>query len=294
MSTISASLVMELRERTGAGMMECKKFLVAANGNIEEAIAEMRKAGQAKADKIAGRIAGEGCIAIAKSNELHKAVMIEGNCETDFVAKDKNFISFIEAVAQTVLESGQDDIDLLANQTLSGSNDTVEQNRQQLVAKIGENIQLRRIQRLETDGVIGTYMHGSRIGVMVALKKGDEQLAKDIAMHIAASKPLVIYKNEVPETAIQKEREIYLAQASESGKPQDIIEKMVQGRINKYLDEVSLVGQPFIKNPDIKIEKLLQDHQAEIAAFTRFEVGEGIQKREDNFVAEVMAQVRGS
>lgn len=292
MTTITAALVMQLRERTGAGMMECKKFLVAANGDIETAIADMRKAGQAKADKKADRIAAEGVVCIAKSEDGLTGVILEVNCETDFVGNDENFKSFAAKVVNTALATGEMDIARLSQYPLSGGTETIEEARQQLIAKIGENVQLRRLEKMHADAVVGTYLHGSRIGVMVGLKKGDEQLARDLAMHIAANKPLVIQKEEVSETVIAKEREIYLAQASTSGKPQDIIEKMVEGRINKFVDEVCLLGQPFVKDPNMKIEKLLKDKQAEITAFIRYEVGEGIEKKQDDFVAEVMAQVR--
>lgn len=292
MSTISAGLVMELRARTGAGMMECKKFLIATNGDIEAAITEMRKAGQAKADKKADRVAAEGVVVIAQSADERSAVMIEINSETDFVARDTNFTEFSNSVAQAGLASNAADVAALSEYTLA-SGSTVEQARQQLVAKIGENIKLRRIARLDcNDGVVGYYLHGSRIGVMVALKNGTEALAKDIAMHIAASKPMVVSRDQVSAEAIENERDIFTAQAKESGKPQEIIDKMIEGRINKFIDEVSLLGQPYVKNPDLKVGQLLKEKGAEVVSFIRYEVGEGIEKKEDNFVEEVMAQVR--
>lgn len=292
MTTISAGLVMQLRERTGAGMMECKKFLIATNGDIELAITEMRKAGQAKADKKADRVAAEGIVIVARSADERSAVMIEINSETDFVARDENFTTFANAVAQAALNSSVTDINALSDLVLSAGA-TVEQARQQLVAKIGENIKLRRMERINcADGVIGYYLHGSRIGVMVALKNGSEELAKDIAMHIAASKPIVVSRDQVSADAIENEREIFTAQAKESGKPQEIIDKMIEGRINKFIDEVSLLGQPYVKNPDIKVGQLLKEKNAEVVSFIRYEVGEGIEKKEDNFVEEVMAQVR--
>ncbi|KTD51752.1 translation elongation factor Ts (EF-Ts) [Legionella quinlivanii] len=290
--SISAALVMKLRERTGAGMMECKKFLVATNGDIELAISEMRKAGQAKADKKADRIAAEGVIVIARSADGRSAVMLEINSETDFVARDENFTRFAEKVAATALESSVADVAALANETLKDTDSTVEQARQELVAKIGENIKIRRMERMSCDGVIGSYLHGSRIGVLVALKNGEEALAKDIAMHIAASRPMVVNRDQVSAEAIENEREIFTAQARESGKPQEIIDKMIEGRINKFIDEVSLNGQPFVKDPNVKVGQLLKEKGAEVTAFLRFEVGEGIEKKEDNFVEEVMAQVR--
>ncbi|KTC93501.1 translation elongation factor Ts [Fluoribacter dumoffii] len=290
--TISASLVMQLRERTGAGMMECKKFLIATNGDIEAAIIEMRKAGQAKADKKADRVAAEGVVVIARSADGRSAVMLEINSETDFVARDENFTEFANKVAEAALNSSVTTVDGLSATTLPSGN-TVEQARQELVAKIGENIKLRRLERMHTDaGVIGYYLHGSRIGVMVALKTNDEELAKDIAMHIAASKPIVVSKDQVSADAIENEREIFTAQAKESGKPQEIIDKMIEGRINKFIDEVSLLGQPFVKNPDVKVGQLLKEKNTEVLSFVRYEVGEGIEKKEDNFVEEVMAQVR--
>lgn len=289
--SISAGLVMQLRERTGAGMMECKKFLIATNGDIDAAITEMRKAGQAKADKKADRVAAEGIVIVERSTDGRSAVMVEINSETDFVARDENFTNFANTVAAAALNSQVTTIDALSALTLA-SGSTVEQARQELVAKIGENIKLRRLERISCDGVIGHYLHGSRIGVMVALKNGDEALAKDIAMHVAASRPVVVNRDQVSAEAIENEREIFTAQAKESGKPQEIIDKMIEGRINKFIDEVSLLGQPYVKNPDIKVSQLLKEKNAEVISFIRYEVGEGIEKKEDNFVEEVMAQVR--
>lgn len=290
--TVSAAMVMKLRERTGAGMMECKKFLVAANGDIEQAIIEMRKAGQAKADKKADRVAAEGIIVIVTSHDKKYSVMLEVNSETDFVARDENFIRFAEMAANTALESKAKMVEELLATNISGSDITVEQARQELIAKIGENIKLRRLEIFTSSGVIGSYIHNNRIGVLVSLEGGEEALAKDIAMHIAASKPLVVNREDVTSDEIAKEREIFIAQAQNSNKPQDIIEKMVDGRIVKFLDEVSLVGQPFIKDPSMKVGKLLEQKNAKVTSFMRYEVGEGIEKKEDNFVEEVMAQVR--
>ena len=291
MTPISAALVRELRERTGAGMMECKKFLVAANGNIEEAINEMRKAGQAKADKKSSRVAAEGVIIIRRSADNRSAVMVEINTETDFTARNESFIQFVENVADLALNNGVEDVDTLLALPLDSTN-TIDAALKQLISQIGENIKIRRIQRMNSQAVIGTYLHGSRIGVMVGLKSGEEELAKDIAMHIAASRPIVVSRDEVPAESMENEREIFTAQARESGKPQDIIDKMIEGRINKFVDEVSLLGQPFVKDPNIKVSQLLKDKKAEVEGFLRFEVGEGIEKKEDNFVEEVMAQVR--
>lgn len=292
MTTISAALVMQLRERTGAGMMECKKFLIATNGDIEEAITEMRKAGQAKADKKADRVAAEGIVVIARSADESSAVMIEINSETDFAARDESFVEFANKVAETALNCTDKDVAALSNQTMQ-SGRTVEQTRQELVAKIGENIKLRRIERMHVEGgVVGYYLHSSRIGVIVGLKNGTEALAKDIAMHVAASKPMVVNREQVSAEAIENERDIFTAQAKESGKPQEIIDKMIEGRINKFIDEVSLLGQPYVKDPNIKVGQLLKEKNAEVVSFVRYEVGEGIEKKEDNFVEEVMAQVR--
>lgn len=291
--TISAAMVMQLRERTGAGMMECKKFLTAANGDIEQAITEMRKAGQAKADKKADRTAAEGAVVVARSADGKQAFMMEINSETDFVARDDNFTSFAQGAVDAALAHDAIDIEKIAALAMPGSQDSVEVARQQLVAKIGENIQLRRVAKLSADTVVGAYLHGSRIGVVVAMKGGDEALAKDIAMHIAASRPQVVRAEEVSAEAIAHEREIFSAQAKDSGKPADIISKMVDGRINKFIAEVSLMGQPFVKNPDLKVSDLLKQKQAEVMSFVCYEVGEGIEKKKDDFVKEVMEQARG-
>lgn len=290
---IQASDVMELRRRTGAGMMECKKFLIAAEGDMELAITEMRKAGQAKADKKADRIAAEGVIVAAISKDKKHGVMLEVNSETDFSARDENFTTFANLAVEAALNNNSADVTALSSATLSDGH-TVEVARQGLVAKIGENIQLRRLVHAKSDSVVGCYLHGSRIGVMVALKNGDETLAKDIAMHIAAAKPLVISRDEVSAELIANERDIFSAQARESGKPQEIIDKMIEGRITKFVDEVSLLGQVFVKDQNKKISQLLKEQNAEVVSFIRYEVGEGIEKKEDNFVEEVMAQVRES
>lgn len=293
MATISAGLVMQLRGRTGAGMMECKKFLIAADGDIEQAIIDMRKAGQAKADKKSDRVAAEGIIVVARSEDARKAVILEINTETDFAARDENFVDYANKVADVALKSGVADVQELAKQNLN-DDITVEQGRQELVAKIGENIQLRRLEQISADaGVVGNYLHGTRIGVLVSMKQPDEELAKGIAMHVAASKPVVVSSNQVSEEAIQTEREVFTAQAKESGKPQEIIDRMIEGRINKFIDEVSLLGQVYVKDPNTKVGQLLNDKNNEVLNFIRYEVGEGIEKKEDNFVDEVMSQVRG-
>lgn len=293
---ISASLVKELRERTGSGLMECKKSLVEAKGDIEAAIELMRKSGMAKADKKAGRVAAEGIITLSLSNDGKKAAMVEVNCETDFVAKGDDFISFANEVLERALKDQPKDLDVLMGLPVSASDSrSINTARQELIAKIGENINVRRFVTYTTkDGVIGGYLHGTRIGVLVEFKGTDAALAKDIAMHIAASKPVAVSEEDVPAEILNKEREIFTAQSSESGKPADIIEKMVSGRLRKYLAEITLHGQPFVKNPDISVGKLLKDAKASVQGFERFEVGEGIEKKTENFAEEVMAQVRGA
>ncbi len=291
---ITAALVKELRERTGAGMMECKKALVETDGDIELAIENMRKSGQAKAAKKAGRIAAEGVIVIKASDDGKKVAMAEVNCETDFVAKDDNFLSFANAVVERVLDSDVADVEALNALPLhEGEDTTVEEARQALVSKIGENMSVRRFVRMETDGQIASYRHGVRIGVLVEMAGGDEELGRDLAMHIAASNPVCVEEKDVPEDLLAKEKEIIEAQAKESGKPENIIEKMVEGRLRKYLSEVTLVGQPFVKDPDTTVGKLLESKGAGVNQFVRFEVGEGIEKKQENFAEEVAAQMRG-
>jgi elongation factor Ts len=291
---ITAALVKELRERTGAGMMECKKALVETNGDIEAAIEQMRKSGAAKADKKAGRTAADGMVAIA-GDDKRKAI-VEVNCETDFVAKGDDFQGFANAVAERILTSKPADVDaLLAMPLKDGEETTVSETLKQLIAKIGENMTVRRFALLETEaGLLEAYSHGSRIGVVVELEGGNADLARDIAMHIAASKPECVSEAEVPAEVIEKEKEIFSAQAAESGKPPEIVEKMVGGRIKKFLKEITLLGQPFVKDPDQTVEKLLADAGAKVVRFVRFEVGEGIEKKQENFADEVMAQVKGS
>ena len=291
---ITAAMVKELRERTGAGMMECKKALVAADGDMEKAIEAMRKSGAAKAVKKAGRVAAEGQVVIALSDDHKKAAIVEVNCETDFVAKDENFDRFARAVAQKVLETGVTDVAQLAEQPL-GDDKSIEDVRKELVAKIGENIQVRRAELLEaSEGELGTYRHGMRIGVVVEVVGGDEELRKDIAMHIAASRPVCVDESEVPAEMLEKEKEIFTAQARESGKPDNIVEKMVTGRLRKWLGEITLLGQPFVKDPDTTVGKLLESKGARVVRFARMEVGEGIEKKKEDFAAEVMAQVKAS
>ena len=286
---ITASLVKELRERTGAGMMDCKKALQEANGDIEVAIEEMRKSGAAKAAKKAGRIAAEGVITIKQDGQ--DITILETNCETDFVAKDENFVTFTNNVIEAIIANNPADVDALMQ--ISLGDQTVEAANQQLVAKIGEKITVRRFEKMTASGQLGSYSHGDRIGVVVELEGGDEALAKDLAMHIAASKPVCVSEDQVPQNVLDKEKEIFSAQAAESGKPPEIIEKMVTGRIQKYLKEITLLAQPFVKDPDQTVGKLLKAANASVTSFVRYEVGEGIEKKIDNFAEEVMSQAKG-
>jgi elongation factor Ts len=292
---ITAALVKELRERTGAGMMECKKMLQQTDGDIEAAIEEMRKSGQAKAAKKAGRIAAEGLIVISTADDGKSAAMAEVNCETDFVAKDENFSSFAAAVADRVRNSEADDVETLVQLPLKdGDETTIEQAREGLVAKIGENMSVRRFVRMRSSGGIYSYRHGVRIGVLVDMEGGDEELGRDIAMHIAASNPLCVAESDVPADVLEKEREIYREEARQSGKPENILDKIIEGKVRKYLEGVTLLGQAFVKDPDTTVGKLLEKSGASVVAFKRFEVGEGIEKKQEDFAAEVMAQVKGS
>lgn len=286
MAEISASLVKELRDRTGLGMMECKKALVDAGGDIEKAIDDMRKSGQAKAAKKAGRTAAEGVAVVKTAADGSYGVMVEINSETDFVARDENFLAFAQKVVDQAFADKQTDVTVL----MAGDLETA---RQALIQKIGENISVRRI-AMVAGGTVASYIHSNKkIGVLVALNGGDEELARDIAMHVAAVTPIVINPEEVSAEIIAKEREIYTAQAQDSGKPVDIVEKMIDGRIRKYLAEVSLVSQPFVKDPDTLVGNLLKKAGASATAFVRYEVGEGIEKEVVDFAAEVAAQVRG-
>ena len=291
--SITASMVKELREITGAGMMECKKALVETDGNIEVAIENMRKSGAAKAAKKSGRVAADGIVKVAASDDKKTAVLVEINCETDFVAKDENFLAFTDAVVEAALLNKSTDVKSLMSVEVGDK--SLEQLRTDLVAKIGENIQVRRVQLIEsTDGTVGHYSHGKNIGVVVSATGADEDLIKDLAMHIAAANPEYISEVQVPAAQLEKEKEILIAQAQDSGKPAEIIEKMVGGRIRKYLAEITLKGQPFVKDPDVTVEKLLSAKNADVVEFVRYEVGEGIEKKVDNFVEEVMAQARGN
>ena len=287
--TITAALVKELRERTGAGMMDCKKALQEANGDIEQAIEEMRKSGAAKAAKKAGRVAAEGVIKIDRDGQTVN--ICEINCETDFVAKDENFVAFTDKVMSALASNEVEDTETLMSIEVNGQ--SLEVAVQELISKIGEKISIRRFEKVTLAHNAGVYQHGDRIGVVVELEGGDDSLAKDIAMHIAASKPVCVGEDQVPAELLEKEKEIFIAQAEESGKPADIIEKMVTGRMKKYLKEITLLGQPFVKDPDQTIEKLLKTANASVIKFIRYEVGEGIEKKVDNFAEEVMAQAKG-
>jgi len=288
---ISAAMVKELRERTGAGMMECKKALTEAGGDMEAAADQMRISGLAKADKKAGNTAAEGVVSIKLSDDGKRFAMVEINSQTDFAAKAEDFVGFVDSVTNAVLTDSPADVD-----SIKVNGEAVEEVRKSLVAKIGENIQVRRFVTGETaSGVFGDYLHGGgRIGVVVEIAGGDAALAKDLAMHVAASNPVCVAEADVPAALLEKEKEILMAEAADSGKPAEIIEKMVQGRIRKYLAEVTLVGQPFVKDPDQTVEQLLKAAGATVTAFHRLEVGEGIEKKEENFADEVMAQVRGA
>jgi elongation factor Ts len=281
-------MVKELRERTGAGMMECKKALVETGGDLDAAAEHLRKSGQAKADKKASRVAADGRIVVAA--EGNKAVIVEVNSETDFVAKDENFTAFSDAVAALALAAGTTDVEALSAEKLPDGR-TVELARTELISKVGENIGVRRIAIVESDSVLASYTHGARIGAVVALDGGDEALARDIAMHVAASNPTCIDETGVPAETLENEKRILTEQALDSGKPAEIVEKMVLGRINKFLKEITLLGQPFVKDPDVSVGKLLKDAGATVSAFVRFEVGEGIEKKQENFADEVMKQI---
>ncbi len=290
--SVTASMVKELRERTGAGMMECKKALVASNGDVEVAIEEMRKSGAAKAAKKSGRVAAEGVVKIIISDDGKKATIVEINSETDFAAKDAQFLAFTDKIATQAAALGTDDVEQLLVSEIDG--DSVEAIRTALIAKIGENIQIRRISQLSADqGVFGHYIHGVKIGVVVNVSTDNTDLAKDLAMHIAAVSPEFIAEKDVPADVIAKEKEILIAQVADSGKPPEIVEKMIGGRLRKFLAGITLYGQPFVKNPDMSVEKLLKSEGSDVVSYARMEVGEGIEKKEDNFAEEVMAQARG-
>ena len=283
---MSAAQVKELRERTGLGLLECKKALAEASGDIEAAIETLRKSSGMKAAKKAGRTAAEGIVAIQSAPDGSLAAMVEVNSETDFVARDENFLNFVQTVVGTAFEQRNNDITLLAG-------GDIEEARQALVQKIGENVSVRRVVVHEASaGVVGGYVHGNnRIAVVVSLKGGNAELAKDVAMHVAAVNPQVVSPDQMAEEVVAKEREIYAAQAQESGKPAEIVEKMIEGRIRKFLSENSLTEQAFVKDPDMTVGKLVSAAGAEIIGFSRFEVGEGIEVEKVDFAAEVAAQL---
>ncbi|QWF18774.1 translation elongation factor Ts [Lysobacter capsici] len=289
MADISASLVKELRERTGAGMMECKKALVENNGDIDAAAEWLRKSGLAKADKKAGRVAAEGRIAVAQDGG--KAVLVEINSETDFVAKDANFLSFTDTVAQAALSSGAADAEALKAVKLA-SGETIEETRAAVIAKVGENLQVRRLIQIDSANNVAAYVHGGRIGVLIELKGGDADLARGLAMHVAAMNPPHIKASDVPADFVAKEKEIELAKMSDKdkSKPADILEKIIGGKIAKIVNEVTLYGQPYVLNTDQTVEQVLKAAGAEVVSMQRIAVGEGIEKQVDDFAAEVMKQ----
>ena len=289
MTTITASMVKELRERTGLGMMDCKKALSDADGDMERAIEDLRKASGLKAAKKASRVAAEGVVMAKVSEDGNRGVIIEVNSETDFVARDENFLGFSKKALGSAFEENEATVEELLEQGL-------EESRQALVQKIGENINLRRLERLNFEdanqGIVESYVHNNgKIGVLISLQGGDEALARDVAMHVAAVNPMVVRPEDVPEDILAKESEIYSAQARDSGKPEEIVEKMISGRLRKFVAEVSLLEQQFVKDPDVTIRDLLKEVGADVVRFVRYEVGEGIEKEEDDFAAEVAAQL---
>jgi len=285
MSAISASQVKELREKTGLGLMDCKKALEGANGDMELAIEELRKTSGVKASKKSGRSAADGLIAI--ESKAQDIFMIEVNCETDFVARDDSFVSFTKETLQTFTGNPESSLEELLN-------NGIEDNREKLVQKLGENIVVRRVAKTENSSTVGSYLHSNqKIGCIVSLDGGDESLANDIAMHAAATDPMAISPSDIPEEIVAKEREIFKAQSEESGKPAEIIEKMIEGKVSKFLAEVSLTEQDFVKDPNAKISQLLKDNNANILSFTRYEVGEGIEVEKVDFASEVMSQIEG-
>lgn len=292
---ISAQLVKELREMTGAGMMECKKALVATEGNLDQAVEELRKSGQAKAVKKSGRVTAEGLIAVEFNSTKDKAVILEVNCETDFVARESKFVDFVNNVAKIALNNNITSVDALSeSEYADGVN--VENTKLNLISKIGENISIRRLETVETsEGTLGSYMHGgSRIGAVVAIDSNDPELATDLAMQVTAMNPEYVSKDEVDPARVQKEKEIFLAQAKEqhAGKPDDIVEKIIKGQISKAIEGITLLGQVFVKDSNMKVEQLLKNKSTKVTKMVRFAVGEGIEKEESDFVAEVMSQVK--
>jgi len=287
---IAASTVKELRERTGAGMMECKKALVETGGDIEAALEVLRTRGQAKADKKAGRVAAEGRVELALSENGRRGLVMEVNCETDFVARDAGFLAFAREAAELALAKAPADVPALLALPRAGGG-SLEDLRKELVAKIGENITVRRFELVEASGQLGSYVHGTRIGVLVDVVGGDEELRRDLAMHIAASRPQCVKPEEVPAELLERERRILTEQAAGEGKPPEIVAKMVEGRVRKFLNEVALVGQPFVKDPETSVGKLLQSRGASVVRMARVEVGEGIERKTADFAEEVRAQL---
>lgn len=285
---VTASMVKELREATGAGMMDCKKALAETDGKMEEAIEFLRKKGMAGADKKAGRTAAEGVIAIAVSDDKTKAAIVEVNCETDFVAKGDDFKAFADEIAAIVLATGTIDVDALMNEKMANGQ-SIDEKRREMIGKIGENMAVRRVELIESNGTIGKYQHGEKIGVVVAMKGGDDALVRDVAMHVAAANPSAISADDVDQEMLEKERKFQIEQAQDSGKPAEIIEKMIDGRMRKYLQDITLLGQAFVKDPDQTVEKLLKGSDASVSSFVRLEVGEGIEIEETNFADEVAA-----
>lgn len=290
---ITAALVKELRERTGAGMMECKKSLVETDGDIEAAIELMRKTGLAKADKKAGRIASEGKVVVEFSDDAKKGVMLEVNCETDFVAMGDEFGDFASAVAKRILNDAPADVETLLELPLEDGSESINIILKTMIAKIGENMSVRRFTTFETEGQLGAYLHGTKIGVVVDMKDGNPELIKDVAMHVAASNPKGLDESSLDQVELAKEKEIAAAEAANSGKPENIIEKIVEGKIKRFIKDNTLMGQPFVKDPDVTVEKLVKNAGATVLGFTRLEVGEGIEKKTEDFAAEVMAQIGG-
>jgi elongation factor Ts len=294
---VTAEAVKALRERTGAGMMECKKALVETNGDLEAAAEIMRKSGLTKADKKAGRVAAEGVIVIERSADGRRAAVVEVNSETDFVAREKDFQSFAAAVAKAALEAQPKDLEGLGAVKLADGQ-TVEETRRALIARIGENMGVRRFDLVSADAPLATYRHGTRIGVIVVIAGGEESLGHDLAMHIAAINPQYLSADDVPADQVAKEREIYVAQVAADpkaqGKPAEIVAKMVDGKLRKFLGEITLLGQPFVKDDKHAVGDVLKKANARVARFVRYEVGAGIEKKQEDFAAEVMAQVRGS
>ena len=290
---ITAALVKELRERTAAGMMECKKALVETDGDIEAAVEHMRKTGLAKADKKAGRIATEGKVVVEFSDDAKKGVMLEVNCETDFVAMGDEFGGFASAVAKRVMSDAPADVETLLELPLEDGGESINIVLKTMIAKIGENMSVRRFVTFSTDGQLGAYLHGTKIGVVVDMQGGDAALIKDVAMHVAASNPKGLDESSLDAVELAKEKEIAAAEAANSGKPEKIIEKIVEGKIKRFIKDNTLMGQPFVKDPDVTVEKLVSNAGATVLGFTRIEVGEGMEKKSEDFAAEVMAQIGG-